>query len=230
MKPRSPEKSVGVADAKCWSSMRKWQRCTFLHSMRSSLSLLRNKLLLQGSRLKTVFFEQDTETRTHLQGMACFSTCFQGLPSCFLCTSRLSFFHLSLRSPCFASYCPVCVHRSCRTENRCEGVPTQAFVALGRYGYTYSPSSPTQTPGTMQRPLAPIRGAEGEMAMSAPPRCLLWRHTSDTFPSSLCSDSPVSSRPQPLGSVGDDAPCEDTREDFWTVRLTSRHHVLQGGF
>ena len=56
MKPRSPEKSVGVADAKCWSSMRKWQRCTFLHSMWNSLSLLRNKLLLQGSRLKTVFF------------------------------------------------------------------------------------------------------------------------------------------------------------------------------
>ena len=24
--------------------------------------------------------------------MGCFSTCFQGLPSCFLCTSRLSFF------------------------------------------------------------------------------------------------------------------------------------------
>ena len=30
---------------------------------------------------------------------------------------------------------------------------------------------------------------------------------------SLCSDSPTSSRPQPLGSVGDDTPCEDTRED-----------------
>ena len=66
MKPPSPEKSVGVAVAKCWSSMRKWQRCTFLHSMWSSWSLLRNKLLQQGSRLKTVFFEQDTETRTHL--------------------------------------------------------------------------------------------------------------------------------------------------------------------
>ena len=51
------------------------------------------------------------------------------------------------------------------------------------------------------------------MAMSAPPRCLLWRRTSDTFPWSLCSDSPMSSRPQPLGSVGDDTPCEDTRED-----------------
>ena len=51
------------------------------------------------------------------------------------------------------------------------------------------------------------------MAMSAPPRCLLWRHTTDTFPWSLCSDSPMSSRPQPLGSVGDDTPCEDTRED-----------------
>ena len=31
---------------------------------------------------------------------------------------------------------------------------------------------------------------------------------------SLCSNNPMSSRPQPLGSVGDDTPCEDTREDF----------------
>ena len=31
---------------------------------------------------------------------------------------------------------------------------------------------------------------------------------------SLYSNSPLSSRPQPLGSVGDDTPCEDTREDF----------------
>ena len=66
MKPRSPEKSVGVAVAKCWSSMRLWQHCTFLRSMWSSLSLLRNKHLLQGSSLKTVFFEQGTEARTHL--------------------------------------------------------------------------------------------------------------------------------------------------------------------
>ena len=31
---------------------------------------------------------------------------------------------------------------------------------------------------------------------------------------SLYSNSPLSSRPQPLGSVGDDTPCEDTREDL----------------
>ena len=31
---------------------------------------------------------------------------------------------------------------------------------------------------------------------------------------SLYSNSPLSSRPQPLGRVGDDTPCEDTREDF----------------
>ena len=30
---------------------------------------------------------------------------------------------------------------------------------------------------------------------------------------SLYSNSPLSSRPQPLGRVGDDTPCEDTRED-----------------
>ena len=39
--------------------------------------------------------------------------------------------------------------------------------------------------------------------------------TPDAFPFwSLYSDGPLSSRPQPLGSVGDDTPCEDTREDF----------------
>ena len=38
-------------------------------------------------------------------------------------------------------------------------------------------------------------------------------------------------RPQPLGSGGDAASCEDTMEDFWTVPLTFCHHVsLQGGF
>ena len=47
---------------------------------------------------------------------------------------------------------------------------------------------------------------------------------------SLCSDSPLSSRPQPLGSVGDDTPCEDTREDLDCPLPTSFHHVLQGGF
>ena len=40
------------------------------------------------------------------------------------------------------------------------------------------------------------------------------RRTSDIFPWSLHSDGPLSSRPQPLGSGGDAAPCEDTREDF----------------
>ena len=30
---------------------------------------------------------------------------------------------------------------------------------------------------------------------------------------SLYSNSPLSSRPQPLGRVGDDTPCEDARED-----------------
>ena len=31
---------------------------------------------------------------------------------------------------------------------------------------------------------------------------------------SLYSNSPLTSRPQPFGRVGDDTPCEDTREDF----------------
>ena len=40
------------------------------------------------------------------------------------------------------------------------------------------------------------------------------RRISDILPWSLYSDGPLSSRPQPLGSGGDAAPCEDTREDF----------------
>ena len=40
------------------------------------------------------------------------------------------------------------------------------------------------------------------------------RRIPDAVPWSLYSDGPLSSRPQPLGSGGDAAPCEDTREDF----------------
>ena len=47
------------------------------------------------------------------------------------------------------------------------------------------------------------------VARFAPLRC-----TSDAVTWSLCSDSPLSSRPQPLGGVGDETPCEETREDF----------------
>ena len=60
--------------------------------------------------------------------------------------------------------------------------------------------------------LACLRGA---VCASTPPlRC-----TSDAVPfafvslCSLYSDSPLSSRPQSLGGVGDVTPCEDTRED-----------------
>ena len=48
---------------------------------------------------------------------------------------------------------------------------------------------------------------------------------------SLYSDGPLSSRPQPLGGVGDDTPCEDTREDSGLSVFLPVHHVLlQGGF
>ena len=48
---------------------------------------------------------------------------------------------------------------------------------------------------------------------------------------SLYSNSPMSSRPQPLGRVGDDTPCEDTREDFGLFVSIPVHHVLfKGGF
>ena len=51
------------------------------------------------------------------------------------------------------------------------------------------------------------------MAMSAPPRCLFLRSTSDAIPWSLFRGGSWSSRPQPLGSGGDAAPCEDPREE-----------------
>ena len=62
-----------------------------------------------------------------------------------------------------------------------------------------------------------LSGGRGEMAMAAPPRCSLHAQC----------NSPLSSRPQPLGSGGDATPCEDRTLDCFS----SRHHVfLQGGF
>ena len=49
----------------------------------------------------------------------------------------------------------------------------------------------------------------------------LLRSTSDILPCYLYSDSPLSSRPQPMGSGGDATPCEDTREDFGLSFFTS---------
>ena len=67
-------------------------------------------------------------------------------------------------------------------------------------------------------------GGRGEMAMavasSARLAFLSWRglrlYAVQQMLSlcSLYSNSPLSSRPQPLGRVGDDTPCEDTREDL----------------
>ena len=60
------------------------------------------------------------------------------------------------------------------------------------------------------------------MAVASSARLAFLRGAVCAFPTvhqmlSLCSlysDGPLSSRPQPLGSGGDVAPCEDTREDF----------------
>ena len=70
-----------------------------------------------------------------------------------------------------------------------------------------------------------LSGGRGEMAMAVASHARLVffvvrsapvvRRSLDAFPfCSLYSDSPLSSRPQPLGSVGDDTPCEESREDF----------------
>ena len=145
--------------------MRKWQRCTFLHSMWSSLSLLRNRHPLQGSRLKTVFFEQGTETRTRTQGMGCFSTWFQGSSSWLAETVAGS----------------ADVRRVLRT-----GVLWQLRFGLGyshvmpfSSGLHISTSSPTYTPETIQRPLAPIEERRGDgdvCASSLPPLAAYIRH------------------------------------------------------
>ena len=73
-----------------------------------------------------------------------------------------------------------------------------------------SASTSSRTPESMQTPLAPIRGQRGHGGVC---RLLYAVHQTLSL-CSLCSDSPLSSRPQPLGSGGDVAPCEDTREDF----------------
>ena len=75
----------------------------------------------------------------------------------------------------------------------------------------------------------PLRGSRGRwqwrslrplallsfVARFAPRRCISGAVTLTFVPlCSLYSDSPLSSRPQPLGGVGDDTHCEDKREDF----------------
>ena len=63
-----------------------------------------------------------TETITPPSGMGCFSSWFQVLPYRFLC-SFIVLPPLASRSV---------YYRSCRPENSCEGVPTQAFSAFLR--------------------------------------------------------------------------------------------------
>ena len=103
-------------------------------------------------------------------------------------------------------------------------IPAGWRSIVRRHWYSYSSSSATGSSWTSQAPLASPE-AEGRwqwrslrplalpsfVVRSAP----VARRTPDAFPFwSLYSDGPLSSRPQPLVSVGDDTPCEDTREDF----------------
>ena len=101
----------------------------------------------------------------------------------------------------------------------------RAVLQIAVCGYKFSSSSSTGSSRISQAPLVSPEGEErwqwrslrplalpSFVARFAPLRC-----TSDavtlTFVSlcSLYSDSPLSSRPQPLGGVGDDTPFEDTR-------------------
>ena len=79
-----------------------------------------------------------------------------------------------------------------------------------------------------------LSGGGGEMAMAVAASARLaffLRCTTDVVPWSLCSDSLLSSRPQPKGSDGDVTPRKDTREDLGLSPFTFVHHVvLQGGF
>ena len=57
------------------------------------------------------------------------------------------------------------------------------------------------------------------------------RRRRDTVPWSLCSRSPRSSGPQPLGSCREAAPREGTKEDFGlSLELPANQVLLQGGF
>ena len=90
------------------------------------------------------------------------------------------------------------------------------------YGCKFSSSSALGHPEVRKRPW-PLRGSRGDgnggRFVRSP--CLpSWRglrlyalHQMLSL-CSLYSNSPMSSQPQPLGRVGDDTPCEDTREDF----------------
>ena len=54
----------------------------------------------------------------------------------------------------------------------------------------------------------------GTMGLMAGSVVCCVRSISDALPWSRYSDGPLNSRPQPLGSRREAAPCEDTREDF----------------
>ena len=215
MKPRSPEKSVGVADAKCWSSMRKWQRCTFLHSMWSSLSLLRNKLLLQRVKVEDRFLRAGHGNDDAPSGNGMLLHVLPGL----------LFSGLLKPSPAVQMYDVYCGLASFGSYVSdlviCVVMPFSS-------GLHISPSSPTQAPGTMQRPLAPSeeRTGDGDVcASSLPPLAACIRY----FP--LVPVQPQSSE-LPATTVAECRRRHSLRRHKggrWTVRLTSRHHVLQGG-
>ena len=107
----------------------------------------------------------------------------------------------------------------CRIRPRCAVVRSSTLVVVG---YLFSSSTWPRSPWTFQAPLA-LRGSRGDgnggrfvRSPCLPLRrglrlCALYQMLSLC---SLYSNNPLSSRPQPLGSVGDDTPCEDTREDF----------------
>ena len=71
------------------------------------------------------------------------------------------------------------------------------------------------------------RGAEGDGDGCA--SSLFFAHSVQQILSlwSLCSFSPRSSRPQPLGSGGDVTPCEDTREDHGLLFNFDKQVLLQ---
>ena len=100
-----------------------------------------------------------------------------------------------------------CVHRSGCSAFYC--MASLVFVPL-KFGYWLSlkfASAPGLSGGRGEMAMAVASSARLAFLRGAVCACCMLRQTL------LQSDGPLSSPPQPLGSVGD-TPCEDTREDF----------------
>ena len=93
------------------------------------------------------------------------------------------------------------------------GTPWNAVARRFCYGYAFSIDALTFL-RALPSPWADEGRWQWRSLRSLPLPSFFKPYTSPLVPSPQYSRSPLSSRPQPLGSGGDITPCEDTREDF----------------